>query len=408
MLIMYAIKRELKLNNKEKSFLAGCAGFSRFVYNHGLSLLKATWDIPEISGSDSKRIDTIKKVFTNITKKQEGMEWISNYSSRIYQNAFRDLKKAFSRWREPKIKAEMPSFKRKKHQGSFTVDSSNGKVLVRAGKVIKIPTLGTFRLKESIPYNCVSQTFTISRVAGKWYVSFAVSGCKIPEMKHNHKQVGIDLGIKTFATLSDGTTIDTPSSIKEAKTKLGRLQWRNRNKVLGYRHSGIKASKNAIKYYQKLRKKHKRITNIREDFLQKTTTFLAKTYQHILIEDLNVKGMMANHKLSDALSSLGLYRFRELLTYKQECFGFLLTIVERWFPSSKTCSLCGHIQDMPLKERVYRCEHCHQVIDRDLNASINLERWISNADGLSVNACGLEEADLLGCTASAAAKPSRN
>ena len=106
--------------------------------------------------------------------------------------------------------------------------------------------------------------------------------------------------------------------------------------------------------------------------------------------------MMANHKLSEALSSLGLYRFRELLTYKQEWHGFLLTIVERWFPSSKTCSVCGHIQDMPLKERVYRCEHCHQVMDRDLNAAKNLESWISNADGLSVNACGLEGAVSLG------------
>ena len=89
---MYAIKRELKLNNKEKSFFAGCAGFSRFVYNHGLSLLKATWNIPEISGGDSKRLDAIKKVFTNITKKQTGYLWTNKYSSRIYQNAFRDLK----------------------------------------------------------------------------------------------------------------------------------------------------------------------------------------------------------------------------------------------------------------------------------------------------------------------------
>ncbi len=106
--------------------------------------------------------------------------------------------------------------------------------------------------------------------------------------------------------------------------------------MLGNRRSGISASKNAVKYYQKLRKKHKKISNIREDFLQKTTTLLAKTYQHILVEDLNVKAMMANHKLSNALSNLGLYRFRELLSYKQECFGFLLTIVDRWFPSSKS------------------------------------------------------------------------
>ena len=156
-------------------------------------------------------------------------------------------------------------------------------------------------------------------------------------MKHKHQKVGIDLGIKTFATLSDPNTFETPSSIKRAKIKLGLIQWRNSNKVLGNCRTGIETSKNAVKYYQKLRKKHLYIANVREDFLQKTTTLLAKTYQHILVEDLNVKGMMANHKLSDALSNLGLYRFRELLSYKQECFGFLLTIVDRWFPSSKTC-----------------------------------------------------------------------
>ena len=217
---MYAIKRELKLNNQEKSFMKGCAGFSRFVYNHGLSLLKSTWDIPEICGSDSKRLDAIKKVFTNITKKQTEYLWTNKYSSRIYQNAFRDLKKAFSRWRNAKIKAELPRFKKKKHNCSFTVDSSHGKVLVQEGKKIKIPTLGTFSLKESIPYNCVSQTFTISREAGKWYVSFAVSASYIPETKHSHQKVGIDLGIKTFATLSDGNTIEPAFLTNSAIAKL--------------------------------------------------------------------------------------------------------------------------------------------------------------------------------------------
>ncbi|MDE5103570.1 MAG: helix-turn-helix domain-containing protein, partial [Trichodesmium sp. St19_bin2] len=148
---MYAIKRELKLNNKEKSFFNGCAGFSRFVYNYGLSLLKATWDIPEISGSDLKRLDAIKKTFINITKKQTEYLWTNKYSSPIYQHAFRNLKKAFSRWRDPKIKAELPRFKKKKHHCSFTIDNSHGKILVTKGKKIKIPTLGTFRLKEAIP-----------------------------------------------------------------------------------------------------------------------------------------------------------------------------------------------------------------------------------------------------------------
>jgi putative transposase len=370
---MYSIKRELKLNNKQRSFFAECAGFSRFVYNYGLFLIKSSWEFEGIKASDSRRIDTIKKVFTNVTKKQPEFAWTNQYSSRIYQNSFISLKRAFSNWRDGR--AGIPQPKKKRHECSFTVDSSNGKVLVQKGTKIKIPTLGTFTLKEAIPFNCVSQTFTLSRKADRWFVSFCVDADIIPEMNHTQKVVGIDLGIKTFATLSNGETLDAPPSIKKAKTKLMKIQWRNRNKVLGSRKEGIRASNNALAYYRKLRRKHRQIANVREDFLQKSTTKLAKTYQEIKIEDLNISGMMANHKLSNALSNLGLYRFRELLTYKQDWYGFLLTIVDRWYPSSKSCSSCGHIQPMPLSERIYRCGACGFVIDRDLNASINLERW---------------------------------
>ena len=376
---MYAIKRELKLNNKEKTFFKECAGFSRFVYNYGLILVKESWNLG-IKASDSQRISTIKKVFTNLTKKREEFKWTNKYSSRIYQNAFRNLTNAFARWRDQKLNAEMPTLKKKCNNCSFTVDSSSGLILVKEGYLIKIPTLGTFRLKEPIPFNCVSQTFTISKSGGKWHISFSIKAEKIPEMQHTERCVGVDLGIKTFATLSDGKTLSSPSSLKKAKIKLEKKQWRNRNKVLGNRQQKVKASKNALKYYEKLSKKHKQVADKREDFLQKETTKLARTYQEIKIEDLNVRGMLANHKLAEAVSLQGFSRFRELLEQKQKPYGFLLTIVDRWFPSSKTCSVCGHIQDMPLKERVYRCEHCHQVRDRDLNAAKNLESWINNLD----------------------------
>ena len=155
---MYAIKRELKVNNKEANWLDQCAGFSRFVYNYGLWIMKASWEFYHVKASDSKRLNAIKKVFTNVTKKSAELAWCNNYPSRIYQNAFRNLAKAFSRWRDPLLKAQMPKFKKKRHQCSFTVDDCNGKRLLFAGKQINIPTLGWFRLKEAIPYNCISQT----------------------------------------------------------------------------------------------------------------------------------------------------------------------------------------------------------------------------------------------------------
>jgi len=221
----------------------------------------------------------------------------------------------------------------------------------------------------------MSQTFTISREAGKWFVSFMVNAEPIPAMQHTSPVVGIDLGIKCFATLSDGSVIESPKSIKQAKSKLRLFQFRNRNKQIGNRKKKIVTSKNAEHYFQRLRKKHFHIANIREDFLQKETTRLAKTYQEIKIEDLNIKGMMANRKLSEAIGTLGLYRFRELLGYKQTFHGFLLTIIYRWFPSSRMCSDCGHKQDMPLRERIYQCGGCGAVKCRDFNASVNIENW---------------------------------
>ena len=372
---MFALKRELKLNNKEASRLAGCAGYSRFVYNYGLSIIQDSWAFDDVQASDAKRLGAIKKVFTNVTKKRPEFAWCNEYPSRIYQNAFRDLSAAFSRWRNPKLSAAMPQFKRKRHECSFTVDSANGSVLIAAGKSIKVPTLGTFRLKEAIPYNCISQTFTITRKAGKWYISFMVKACPLPAMKHTGQATGIDLGVKTFATLANGESIDSPASLKKAKTKLRRTQWKHRNKIQGNRKLKQRASQNALKYYQRLRKQHKHIANIREDFLQKVTTELGKTWQRIAIEDLNLSGMIANHKLAEAISTLGFYRFRELLTYKQAYHGFELTIVDRWFPSSKTCSNCGYKQPMPLKERIYHCGSCGHSIDRDHNAAINILNW---------------------------------
>jgi len=365
---MYAIKLELKLNNREHTLMVQHAGFSRFVYNYGLALYKQVMDI---KGGVTKKISAIRKVLTNFTKKKPEFAWMNRLSSRVYQNALIALKNGLTR--SFNGLGEFPTFKRKKDKHSFTVDSSNGLVTVSAGNQIKIPTLGTFRLKESIPFTCASQTFTLSRQADKWYVSFAIPAEKLPPLFHEVEKVGIDLGVKTFATFSDGTIIKAPTSIKQAKIKQALIQWRNRNKQLGNTKQGIPASNNANKFYNQVAKLHARITNIRRDFLQKLTTDISRKYYRIRIEDLNISGMMANSKLADAVSNLGLYEFRRQLTYKQPMFGTKLELVDRWFPSSKTCSDCGHIQPMKLSDRVFHCQGCGAVKCRDFNASLNLE-----------------------------------
>ncbi len=309
---------------------------------------------------------------------------MQKYPSAIYSSSFRNLKKAFQRWRQGL--SGFPRMKSKKLGDSFTVLKKSGiypvkgekmlpfsnRQILYPGKRIIIPGLGEFKLKRPIPYLCSSQTFTISRVADKWYVSFSLDIERIPLISHEQELVGIDLGVKCFATLSDGNTITAPLSLKKTKTKLTKLQWRNRNKILGNRRQGIKASKNAKKYYQKLARHHAHLKNVRQDFLQKTTTEISRKYYRIRIEDLNVSGMIANHKLSAAISNLGFYEFRRMLSYKQAVFGTKVEVVDRWYPSSKTCSVCGHIQSMPLSRRIYDCGSCGQILDRDLNAAINL------------------------------------
>ena len=146
--VMYAIKVELKLNNKQKTLINQHLGFSRFCYNYALSIYNQL-DHKAYPGGSSKKIDLIRKIFTNITKKNSDFAWTNQMSSRVYQNSFRALKSAFSRyWKGP---GKQPRFKMKKHPGSFTVDSANGVILQSGGKKIKLLTLGIFRTKESIP-----------------------------------------------------------------------------------------------------------------------------------------------------------------------------------------------------------------------------------------------------------------
>ncbi|NMG07585.1 RNA-guided endonuclease TnpB family protein [Brasilonema sp. UFV-L1] len=372
---MYAIKIELKVNNKEQTLLRKHAGFARFVYNYGLALIQGL-ERDGIAGGYGKKIKAIKKVLTNYTKKQQEFQWMSKLSSKVYQSSLQALENAYRRWGQGI--ADRPRFKRRKDGESFTVYDSNGKILLPYGKRIKIPTLETFRLKEALPCSYCTQTFTISHHAGKWFVSFAVDAQKIPPTYHPEEKVGIDLGVKCFATLSDGTSVEAPKPMKKAKTKLAKLQWRNRKKQLGNRRLSVKQSNRAKKYFDSLAKQHDRVTSQRQDFLHKLTTNISRKYYRIRIEDLNVSGMLANRKLSAAISDLGFYEFRRQLTYKSQVYGTKVELVDRWYPSSKTCCMCGAKHDgLKLSDRIYKCINfscvAHTImLDRDLNAAFNL------------------------------------
>lgn len=307
---MFAVKRRLKLNTQEKAKLASHAGFSRFVYNYGLSLFWQSVDAG-MKASDTKRLDAIKKCFTNVTKKRAGFEWTQELSSKVYQSAFRALSDALKRWRKGYVK--QPVYKRRKHGQSFTVYDGNGMTLVKQGK----------------------------------------------------------------------------------------LQYHNRNKRFGDRRTGEKASNNAKKHFKKVARLHRDIANQRKDFLSKTTTSICRKYAHIRIEDLNVSGMIANCKLSQAISDLGFYEFRRQLTYKALCFGCQLDIVDRWFPSSKTCRKCSYKHSkLKLSDRIFVCPNCGHTEDRDLQAAKNLanapDELCNRVGSPRIYACGQVAADCLG------------
>ena len=396
---MYSVKRELKLNNKERTLMNKHIGFSRFCFNYGLSIYNQL-DHKKFKGGSSKKIDLIKKVFTNVTKKNPDFVWTKTLSSRVYQNAFRNLKSAYSRyWQEL---GKRPKYKKKKHRSSFTVDSSNGVILQSGGKRVKLPTLGSFRIFEAIP-KCVSQTYTVSRCGDKYYVSFAINAELIPPIEHEViEPVGLDLNLTDgkYCVISDGTEITSPKPRIAAITKLRSLQYRNRNKQFGDRRNGVPASNNAREYYIRLAKLQRQIANQRNDFLQKLTTDLARKYRHLKVETLNIQGLMANNKLAFHIADASFYKFKILLENKAKTHGGIVESVSQWYPSSKVCSQCQRKKNgLSLSDRIYRCNSpfC-QPIDRDLNSSINLKnappKVITNRVGSTrIDARGHDTAD---------------
>ena len=304
---MFAIKRALKLNNREATLMAKHAGFRRVVFS-GLSL--RTQKHGSVKLSDSKVINELNKVLTYHIKKQPGFAGMNQLSSRVYQNALIDLKDAFNRYRSSKW--GHPTFASRRDGQSFTVDSSSPKVVQNAGNTIKIPTLGRFQGHEPLECGFVAQTFTISKEGSRWFVSFCVDAEHLP-VQQLQESVGRDLGIRAFATLSEAEgsnhqVFDAPTPLKQAKTKLAILQRKASRQGKG--------SKNQRKTYNNISRIHSGRAGIRKEFLRKLTTPTVKTFKLIKIGDLNVKGMMANHKLSWARSDLGFYEFRRQLEYK--------------------------------------------------------------------------------------------
>ena len=309
----------------------------------------------------------------------DGVPWWRENSKEAANTGLRSLASALSNWsksRKGKRKGPrvgFPKFKSKDRETPrFSYSTSGpctGGLIKGDPKALWLPRIGRVHCMENVTARVDGVRvirMTISRRAGRWYAALTVERDD-QTMKQAPKggAVGIDLGIKDLATLSDGTVIPNPHSLASDEKRLKRVQKALSRKKIG--------SKRRAKARERVARIHARIANRRSDTLHKLTTMLARTYSDICIEDLNVAGMMKNHHLAKAISDASFYELRRQLEYKTAKTGAKLHVIDRWHPSSKTCSQCGSVKaKLSLTERVYRCEHCGLVIDRDLNAAINL------------------------------------
>ena len=352
------------------------AGTARWAYNWVLAKQEENYKL----GNKFIQDGILRKELTQL-KKVEEYSWLSNVSVDVYKQAVKDACAAYKRFF--KKQAKFPKFKsRKKSKPSFYNDSV---AIGVTNSYIKLTRIGKVKLSEKgrIPYGDV--TYYNPRVTFDglhWYLSISVE-TTVFQQEATGESLGIDLGIKDLAIVSNGSAypnINKTPKVKKLKKQLRRMQ-RQVSRKYEMNKDGDKfvKTKNISKLETKIRKQYIKLTNIRTNYRQQITTEIVKTKpSRIVVEDLNVKGMMKNKHLSKAIAEQSFYAFTETLRYKCEAQGIEFVKASMWFPSSKTCSRCGNIKkDLKLKDRTYNCECCGKSIDRDLNASINLARYSS-------------------------------
>lgn len=352
-----AYRYELDLNNEQMTKCFQFAGVARWAYNYGL---QKKIEARAVGAKPPTAFDIGKEI---VRLKHTTHPWLRDVSKSVPQAALANLDRAFANLFDPQMKVKHPKFKSRKNGiGGFRLTS----ITIRAiDKTVTLPRLGTLRTKHETAVEGRILSATVKERAGRWFVTFCVEK-DIAVPVNDGPPIGVDLGITTLATMSDGTTCENPKALGTKLKKLRRLQ-----RSLCRRQKG---SKRREKMKQRIATLHYRIANVRSDTLHKLTSRLAKNHGAIGIEDLNVLGLVKNHSLARAISDCGWGEFRRQLEYKCLWYGSTLIVHDRFFPSSKTCSRCGHVQDvLPLSQRIYRCEKCGLVIDRDLNAALNLE-----------------------------------
>ncbi len=356
-------KIELNPNNKEATLLSQHAGYARVAFNFALSSLKVGLDT-----DDWRSHVEIKREFNAV--KYDKFDWCKALSQNASKTAIHNLGDAVTRWKKGQNK--FPVYKHRSGKCSYQADNGEGTVEVHK-KRINLPKIGWIRMREELRYTGEITKVVVSKHNDKWFVSITVRRLDSSNYKHQpslfdrqEKQpIGIDVGINTLATCSNGETYDNPRPLKRYERKLARA-----NRALSRK---VKFSKNWYKQKKRLSAVHARIGNLREDAHHQATIRIVRKARAIGIETLKVTHMLKNRKLAKALSDSALGGFLTKLKYKAERRGIPITEASQFFASSKTCSNCGHKKtDVMLFDRIYHCSECGFECDRDLNAAINL------------------------------------
>ena len=364
-----AYKFRIYPTEEQEIFFAKTFGCVRKVYNLMLNDRKKAYE--EVKNDPSK-----KMTFPTPAKYKKEFPFLKEVDSLALANAQLHLDKAYKNFFRDKS-VGFPRFKSKKNPvQSYTTNNQKGTIALIDSKFIKVPKLKSLvRIKLHRQPKGMIKSATISRhSSGKYYISLL---CKeeISELPKTNSAIGIDLGITDFAILSDGQKIDNNKFTSKMEKKLKREQRKLSRRALLAKKKGIPLSeaKNYQKQKRKVARLHEKVMNQRTDFLNKLSTEIIKNHDIICIEDLNVKGMLRNHKLARSISDVSWSSFVAKLQYKADWYGREIIKVNQWFPSSQICSECGHKDGKkPLDIREWTCPICHTHHDRDINASINI------------------------------------